>query len=792
MSARARLLACLLTTVCVLGVWPSGATARVIGRVVHVGFPAGFGHAIREGAWVPIVVDLSLEGQAVFDGFLRVEQPDRDGDLVVNQVEVHLRADGGASRRYTLYCVVGPSGGRPRSLSVDLLDVDGAVVEVVCDGELVRSLKLPQNPEAISDREYLILTLTPGVLGKILHLTTPDQADKFDRRIVLAHIQPEELPDRWQGLEAVDCIVWDAADATKLTGAQLEALVTWVRHGGLLMIAASQTADTLAKSKQIAPILPVEIGRADSTIRLGEFRKKLLGVRWSSEEQSAYLDAPDPEAESLRRYYLRKVPIVHCRTAPGAETVLREDEIQADMVARRSVGRGAVVFVAAELADLLNDEGVKAVEFYKRTLQLRAPRSDDPTISSTRLFPYLDSTVGFRRSTGLYLLGALLFAIAYLGIATFGSWTFLRSRGWTRHSWSAFSIVAGAATALSLFAVQGMRGVGQSLQQLTIVDATVGSGAAMATAYFGLKTGTHTVLDAWMPADYAQMTEPQRTACSLKPTPSTLEAYATGSVYADPARYRLAPASALLQDVPIRATLKQFEGRWFGHLRRTVEADVRIVTQRDDTGQSKGPSDDSTVTNNLGCGLTDCLLIQPRGDPFDSLVDQTPRHDKLLVFELGEIADGEKIFLADRIYTNQRTGAPVAVERWSMQTLGEFQKNWGRNVGLGTPFGGGSEVVRNLPLERYQDALLMLTARREHFPANAQGYLGGQHDFSARNCSQLDLSDRLTTDYVLLIGFAEDQGPVMLCTRKGKRAFRPLEADRAFTVYRFMIPVRRM
>jgi len=134
------------------------------------------------------------------------------------------------------------------------------------------------------------------------------------------------------------------------------------------------------------------------------------------------------------------------------------------------------------------------------------------------------------------------------------------------------------------------------------------------------------------------------------------------------------------------------------------------------------------------------------------------------------------------------------VEQWSGRTLAEFQKNWGNKLrgGLSTPFARSSDGVRNLPLENYQDALLMATTISEHAPRNLKGAWGGGHDFLARHCRQLDLSDRLTTDYVLLIGFAEDQGPVMLCTRKGGRAFKPLAADRAYTLYRFLIPVRRL
>lgn len=298
-------------------------------------------------------------------------------------------------------------------------------------------------------------------------------------------------------------------------------------------------------------------------------------------------------------------------------------------------------------------------------------------------------------------------------------WALLRSdrggsstvRGWTRHAWSAFAVVAGAAVALSLVSVQSMRGVGQSLHQLSIVDATVGSTEATATAYFGLKTGTHSWVDVWLPSDYAQITEPQRTKCFLKPLPSGVSPFSVSGGYADPARYRLLPASAVIEDVPVRATLKQFEGRWSGDLRRTVDAQMAVSYVRGEKGvPAPRIEPGSTITNNLGHALTNCYLIQSWENAFTVKgVQRQLRDDWILVHELGDIADGEQIDVAQRIYADPDTGASVPMEDWTKRTLSEFQKEWAADFRdtLGG-LGGGSEVVE-ARLEQYQDALLMLT-----------------------------------------------------------------------------------
>jgi hypothetical protein len=275
--------------------------------------------------------------------------------------------------------------------------------------------------------------------------------------------------------------------------------------------------------------------------------------------------------------------------------------------------------------------------------------------------------------------------------------------------------------------------------------------------------------------------------------PSGAEVFSQSGSYADPARYRFVPASAVIEDVPIRATLKQFEGRWSGHLRRTVDADIAVYLASGAEGK-RAPKirEGSTITNNLGHALTNCYLIQSWENAFrPSGLQNQLRAEWILVHPLGSIADAEQIDVAQRTYTNPDTGTEHPLEKWSTErTLKEFHDEWAKDFrsALGM-LGGGSEVV-DVRLDQYQNALLMLTTLSAHNPITLQtSFSPAGFDFWRHPCRQLDRCDELTTDRMMLIGFAEDQGPVTLCTRTGSGSFRPLRAEQAYTMYRFSIPV---
>src|SRR5690606_9637502 len=114
---------------------------------------------------------------------------------------------------------------------------------------------------------------------------------------------------------------------------------------------------------------------------------------------------------------------------------------------------------------------------------------------SEDLFRYIEQQTGFQVTTGLYLLIAFVFVVSYVGLATGGSWLWLRKRKLVQHAWGTFALIAVVAAGFSLAAVHLIRGVGFRVQELAFVDAEAGARDAAATVYFGLMTPTHTTLD---------------------------------------------------------------------------------------------------------------------------------------------------------------------------------------------------------------------------------------------------------------------------------------------------------
>lgn len=783
----------------------SPASARVLGEVLSVGYRAGGDigltgpSAVRAGLWTPILVELTLENQATFDGKLRVRQRDSDGDYCYDEVPVHLRIDSGPQKTYCLYAI--PSRGEiDCDFPVTLENDRGEVVPVVSAGELVRQLRPGVPPRVIADRDYLIVALTPEdrTIGKITRLVSPEQSDKYWTMLHLGHATPSRMPTQWIGLEMVDCVVWDEADATDLSRPQLTALVEWVRHGGKLVIASARTADTIAQSDLLDPVLPVEIGKVTTTDRLPNLRKNLLDV------------PPDEDTG-----YSHPIAVVPCTLRDGlrdsafvTESILSPGESKDVLIGQRHVGRGQVIFVGAALRDLLSEKGAPA-EFFRAVLGLRGSSGQEVT-SSAAVFPAVQQQVGFSGIGGAYMVLAILFALAYLGVSTFGVWGFLKSRNWTRYSWAGFAAVAIAASIVSATGVQTVRGVGRKLHQLSVVDLHAGQSEAEATCYFGLKTGTHTKLDVWLPSAYPQQTEPDESPAFIRPlaeyrAPGSGE----GGGFTDPTEYRLLPPTAELANVPIRATVKRFEGRWRGVLSgKRVDASIRIRRNAPlrgdsllDEEESEPRNEDiflagSTITNNLGVDLEQCCILQATRDAFigAGFTCLSPRGTaqagSIYAHPIrGGIKNGETIDLAQRVYFDAN-GNPIHFQEWlAKHTLYAAQSDWGRGfsatLGLGRRRWGA-----DFDLDEFQDALLLLTTLSEYDVTTLKGPFGPGLELLADGSRFLDLSDQLTTKTVILIGFANDPGPVTLCTRKGTGRYRPVTPAKAWTMYRIVIPVK--
>jgi hypothetical protein len=464
--------------------------------------------------------------------------------------------------------------------------------------------------------------------------------------------------------------------------------------------------------------------------------------------------------------------------------------------ARWDIERGSVVFVGLRLADMFDQvSGADPVHFYKRALSLRGQDRDPDARSMGIMEPidlidHLRTAIDFQTRATLYLFIIVSFVFGYIVLAAGGTWLALRRFQGLKYSWPAFGIVAAVASAVSLAAVRINSGLGQKLDQLTILDSTVDTYAASGMCYFGLKTSTMDQLDLWLPSGWEQAEEPQYTSCFLRAMPPRTDTFGRGELrFADPQRYRSRSIRAALDDVPMRATLKQFEGFWQGSLSGQMHADIRMLANPPPRKSRIAPG--SFLTNDLGHDLQRCFLFESSLDP-----DQygSSRDKSILVHYIPRIANGERlvldeILLAEELDADVRKGADT--DEPNLQNLQHscVKSLNSRLLGPGTVDFGGRKIALGSSPELA--ALLLSTYAEFTLQVDERNYGGAGPDLVRTHGQTLDRSRDIRRDQLLLVAFSDETGPAVLRARRGDGAYRPVAVRGSTIVHRFTIPVSR-
>lgn len=772
----------LLLIVMILFAIPQSVSARIELNVTRVGFATmDSTSVVRSGAWVPVIVDIALIDQPAFDGSVRITQFDVDGDECFDSIEVHLREDTGGTQRVYLYTPANPIKNQGR-YRVELLNMDMEAIEVVTDGELRFIAEPPQPPEVIHDNDILLLSISTGTIGHIKDLLDVSEDKVFTRRIHIAHMSTTDLPLLWIGLEMVDYIIWDDANPDDLDPMQIDALLTWVRHGGFILIASSRTAGALRMNPGIEKILPVQIGELVSVNNLPDMRKSLLGKPVVEKGRLSLFD-DETKDKWFHQPFFSPVPVVRCELYDHASSIVHEKNIDSPIISRTTLGRGTVIFSGVTLKDLFSGDGEPA-DFFQNIFSLNVVADEKSlAVRQISLFNNILNAVSFSTSSSLYLLIAFIFSIGYLVISTGGTWWILGKRGWRKHSWTAFAAVAMIASTLSVIIVNAIQGFGATLHQIAIVDVQTDDPYGQATVFFGVKVSSDRVMDFWLPSDPISASEPLATSCSLKPFPASNDYNDMTSSFADPQPYRLVPASAVAGNVRLRATLKRFEGRWEGPLGGTFSGSIAI--------KNRMITEDSYVINDLGVNLHDCCLIQTDLD-FSS-TNKGFRSEGIYVYEIGDLpADRSKVLLAQKCYKIDRTQPTINPDRPS---LAKAQRAWSQpfqSILSGNSFYSNNKI--GIALGEEHKALLLISTLGEFDPEHHAGkmqHFMGISTWSHDRLRQLDMQREFRRDTIILIGFAEDPGPMRLFRRSGDRPYRLLKPDvrKSWSMYRIRIPV---
>jgi hypothetical protein len=260
------------------------------------------------------------------------------------------------------------------------------------------------------------------------------------------------------------------------------------------------------------------------------------------------------------------------------------------------------------------------------------------------------------------------------------------------------------------------------------------------------------------------------------------------SSYATPVRYAVYPEQALIDDVPIRATLKQFAGHWEGDLAGSVRG--RVVIDR----RSGQVTPSSWIANDLKVPIDGGVLlyIDPRfqGDipatPFGlersyrgMALGTTPAAFNVLAVGIPEIPAGEQTRgpLGARLYREigedyaswARRANRREADRPDLPTLFALQvNNWSRP----------NNFAEAAYLASTRDLYLSASRGRPEDFDNAGRFI------STAGLPDIDVSHWLMEGQAVLLLSTAEPGPAVL-----RRNGEPMPASQGNTLYRVRLPI---
>lgn len=751
-------------------------TISVDPTTVRIGYPFGIGSGgeVRLGRWTPIRLEIQAAGSAHREVELVVRGVDADGDHVAYTLPTVTLTAGAGPRPVWTYVPVGNTWAEVTQ--VEIIPATGAPVV------------MPLPHAQIShdgDRHILDISRQPlpaAFIEGLRRRADGGNGRPYLGRWRLAHDTSTALPDRWIGLDMLDVVVWDRPDpaAEGVSTAQLDALCTWVRNGGELLVGLGLRGETIADT-QLADILPVTIlSGTDTTQRLARFERRF------AREEDRRADAPP---RTLARVELR----------PGAYATFVEQVHNRDvpLITSWNIGSGRVTVVACSLSELLAGRSAPTEPRAIRALLSLTPVSEEYLVNETRaidpylkdapLFEGLVSPTNFGALGASFVTIALVFAALYALVATFGVAWLLRRRGQLGWSWPAFAAVAGVTSILSLGAVHATSWWRGGLQSSTLVDLTANSIDARAWCWFGHSSTEAAPTDFTITAD-ARLAE-ETASAHVRP----LAAIGQRSTFQTPQRYTCDVRRGTLRDVPQRPTLKQYQGFWEGRLQGSIQA--RLIADRT-SGQI---TNTSWINNLLGADISGgyLLYVDPRRsavlpDPArltdGGATDDRPPAEHVLVAEIPAIPSGTRITdaIGRREYAELRR-AQTEYDRLDPQRRGNRPRpdlpslllrhqEWTGLSGLrylGTPAPAG-----------FQNTAFVASTCEMLYGTAADDLDAFSNRPSPRGLPDCDVTHWLAEDQAILILFADRPGPATL-----ERAGQPLRAGAGQTCYRVRVPL---
>ncbi len=264
----------------------------------------GFDGYYKQGSWVPFQVTIANEGSEV-EGQVRILSQDGAAETAyVKSVSLpsHSR------KRFFLYL---PIAGYRRQVEVNLLAGQQVIAKEVPDLQSLQSY------------DYLcgVVSSDPALLSFLAGLQLDSQG-----KVAVAHLKLEDIPSQGRALDALDALVVNSTDTSRLEEEQRQALRAWVTFGGHLVVTGGPNWQLTVGG--LAELLPVTVTGSQSLSDL------------SALESFA--------GEAIQGSGPFLVSTAHAAMSrAGGQVLISQGQLP--LLVRRNMGRGRVDYLALDL-----------------------------------------------------------------------------------------------------------------------------------------------------------------------------------------------------------------------------------------------------------------------------------------------------------------------------------------------------------------------------------------------------------------------------------------------------------
>jgi len=587
---------------------------------------------------------------------------------------------------------------------------------------------------------------------------------------IVAGAGPNDIPDRWEGLDSFEAMVWTDAQPGSISLGSGSALRQWIERGGhFIIVLPTDTNDwnigTIANNP-LHDLLPTTLPPV-TTIRLRE----LIPVISKRQPQSI----PDTEAQNIdvairffdppfadwqplvglpdnrtlaiqRRYGFGRISIIGFEVHSGqlSATALRIADggggvLEGDAFWNRILGRRVNTLSRPQIQYLDDNDQLRPNRSFQRT----AFRRGDLVLEMIRLRGQAATGLGF----------AVLLFLGYWGLAA-GGFFLLKSRNLVRHSWLAFVATSAVFTFVAWGGVKLLSIKNVQVRHLSVADfiALPPDMAAPDEARYQRVTSWFTV---FLPG-YGEPRLSLDTEAGVRNILAPFTAPGADQTrFRNIDRYEIPIDSPHDYTVPARATTKEMYARWMGPPDAAVSS-MFSVTQpiecevREGTARWSG-----AISCDLPADVTRVriYLVQPRMPARVKYSANDPSGSQVTLSHLPGVPyiGGVAVPTAGTL----RTGTVINLAEVALATtnLQQSLDNLSRNVAsyTDTAIGGLGEQELRDSLEALT-FFHMLTPPAYHRP---RGVVDSDNppDFDRELARELDLSGWLVRPCVIITGF---------------------------------------